>query len=210
MTGGKRIQYTVRELLGSEALENGAEFKPYGADGETYTVTYSSSGNVQAGYAWNVVNTVGQSKVSVSATKEWSGGDPAYRPALTFTLWKDGVATNQTKAMVYDETTGIGSLTFEDLDQYTFNGNTCTKNIYTIVETMEETALAARYTPANTTGEDGVIRFVNTFNAGTKDISITKTWVDGAAAHTGAGRFLPHPAGRHGADRAWTRLLRPR
>lgn len=163
---GAELNYYVRELDASgSAIADGDRY------GESYTVTYANSAD-----SWTVTNKIDQERVSVPLQKTWLGGGD--KPEVTFTLYKNGVAFD---TCTLDELGEDGSYTFSGLDKYTFSGNTCMLNVYTVKETMSGSEeLLARYYYATdvegTKDNNGVYQFVNEFHNDTTTVAGSKIW----------------------------------
>ena len=168
---GKKINYTAEETA-VKGYNGGAAAQAQ----ETAT-------------GFKFVNTIDNEEISVRGQKIWSGGDENYRPDVTFTLYKNGQPTGQTKTLA--DLDADGYFSFNNLALYDISGTSCTKNVYTIQESMSGD-MAAYYKAKDLAPkpENGVFVFENTFDPKGSDgsgtsVSGSKVWVDGNAAHTG-------------------------
>lgn len=168
---GKKINYTAEETA-VQGYNGGAAAQAQ----ETAT-------------GFKFVNTIDNEEISVRGRKIWSGGDENYRPDVTFTLYKNGQPTGQTKTLA--DLDADGYFSFNNLALYNISGTSCTKNVYTIQESMSGN-MAAYYKAEELAPEpeNGVFVFENTFDPKGSDgsgtsVSGSKIWVDGNAAHTG-------------------------
>ena len=165
---GKKINYTAEETA-VQGYNGGAAAQAQ----ETAT-------------GFKLVNTIDNEEISVRGQKIWSGGDKDYRPDVTFTLYKNGQPTGQTKTLA--DLDADGYFSFNNLALYDISGTSCTKNVYTIQESMSGNMAA--YYKAALGLVNGVFVFENTFDPKGSDgsgtsVSGSKVWVDGNAAHTG-------------------------
>lgn len=191
---GKACVWTTR-AQGSETFTvpvyaNGKKIN-YTAE-ETAVQGYNGGAAAQAqetATGFKFVNTIDNEEISVRGRKIWSGGDENYRPDVTFTLYKNGQSTGQTKTLA--DLDADGYFSFNNLALYNISGTSCTKNVYTIQESMSGN-MAAYYKAKDLAPkpENGVFVFENTFDPKGSDgsgtsVSGSKVWVDGNAAHTG-------------------------
>ena len=196
-----RISTTIKLMKGDEVVDEWTtsandthSFPVFNYNGATYTVVETAVDGYNGGQAAEAVlkdgvyvftNVIDQDNtVEVKGTKTWDGGDSAYRPDVTFTLYAGGVATAHTKTLA--DVAADGSFSFTGLPKYAIDGTSCTEIQYTIQEAMSGSMAA--YYKADSTAPDadanGVFNFVNRFNPGTITVGGTKTWVDGGADHT--------------------------
>lgn len=168
---GKKINYTAEETA-VQGYNGGAAAQAQ----ETAT-------------GFKFVNTIDNEEISARGRKIWSGGDENYRPDVTFTLFKNGNSTGQTKTLA--DLDADGYFSFNNLALYNISGTSCTKNVYTIQESMSGD-MAAYYKAKDLAPKpvNGVFVFENTFDPKGSDgsgtsVSGSKVWVDGNAAHTG-------------------------
>lgn len=162
---GKKIDYTVREMSGDNAISNHGEIAF--ANGN-YVVTYGEN---------TITNTIKQETITVYGKKVWVDGNNAQntRPdSITINL-SGGASKQIAKAAAAEQ-----EFSFTGLNKFDAAGAVIN---YTVSENTVTGYNTAAITGSGTESDPFVI--TNTYAIPTTKLAVSKTWIDGNRDHSG-------------------------